>query len=156
MDELHKQLLENIHYDPETGIFTWIKQKAQRTKIGSIAGKKDNKGYVQLTYDYKNYSAHRLAWFYVYKEFPSKALDHINRNKEDNRISNLREVSSAENSQNRSSKGYWLQKAPNIWRSKIVVNNKTIYLGLFKTEEEAREAYVKAKREYHPTWSENV
>lgn len=156
MDELHKQLLEYLHYNPETGIFTWLKKKSYKTKIGSIAGNKSNTGYIQITFNYKNYRAHRLAWFYVYKQFPSKDLDHINRNKKDNRISNLRESSSFENSQNRNNKGYWLHKTPNIWRSKITVNNKVTYLGLFKTEEEAREAYIKAKREHHPTWSENV
>lgn len=156
MDELHKQLLEYLSYNPETGLFTWLKQKSSSIKIGNVAGYKDKLGYVQIKFNSKSYLAHRLAWFYVYKQFPIKDLDHINRNPTDNRLSNLREVSKAENSHNTDNKGYWLHKEPNIWRSRIIVNTKLIYLGLFKTEEEAREAYIKAKREYHPTWSENV
>lgn len=154
MDELHRRVTEFLEYNPETGIFTWIKNKGRR-KSGKVAGKVE-KGYVSIKFDYKDYRAHRLAWFYVYKEFPSGALDHINRNKEDNRISNLRETSSIANCQNKDSKGYVFHKASNKWMARIMINYKDVYLGIFKTEEEAREAYVKAKRKYHPTWSENV
>ena len=156
MAEFHKQLLENLHYDPETGVFTWIKQKSYSTQIGSIAGTKLKDGYIRIKFNSRPYFAHRLAWFYIYKEFPIKGLDHVNRNREDNRLSNLREASISENNQNRNSKGYYWYGARNMWRSKIVVYDKVIYLGFFKTEEEARAAYLKAKREYHLTWSENV
>lgn len=156
MDELHKQLLEYLYYDQDTGLFTWLKQKAHITKVGSMAGHKNKRGYIRIRFNSKFYLAHRLAWFYVYKQFPIKTLDHINRNKEDNRISNLREVSSKENSHNRDSKGYSFHKSTNKWLARIKTNHKEVYLGLFTTEEEAREAYVKAKREHHLTWSENV
>ena len=156
MDELHKQLLENLHYAPETGVFTWIKQKANKIKVGSIAGHKNKKGYIRIRFQNKFYLAHRLAWLYVYKQFPTKDLDHINRNKEDNRLSNLRETSKIENSHNRDSKGYCFHKAANKWMSQITTNRIVRYLGLFNTKEEAREAYLKAKREHHLTWSENV
>ena len=156
MDELHKQLLEYLYYDPETGLFTWIKQKAQKTKVGSIAGHRNNLGYVKIKFDNKIYSAHRLAWFYVYKQFPVKSLDHINRNPTDNRLSNLREASITENNQNTESKGYCFHKLTNKWMARIMTNHKEVYLGLFTTEEEAREAYVKAKRANHLSWSENV
>lgn len=156
MDELHKQLLENLHYDQETGLFTWLKQKAHKTKVGSIAGHKNKRGYIKIRFNSKFYFAHRLAWFYIYNHFPLKSLDHINRNKEDNRISNLREVSNIENCQNKDSKGYSFHKPSNKWMARIMINYKQVYLGLFETEDEAREAFLKAKREHHLSWSENV
>ena len=156
MDELHKQLLENLSYDPEIGLFIWIKRKARNIKIGDVAGYKTTKGYIDISFNGKLYKAHRLAWFYLYKKFPIKDLDHINRNPSDNRINNLREVSSAENAQNKDVRGYSFSKKSNKWRSAIVVNTKKVNLGCFVTEEEAHEAYIKAKRKYHPIWSENV
>lgn len=156
MDELHKQLMEYLYYDPETGLFIWLKQKSNRIKVGSIAGSKNKKGYIRIKFHNVFYLAHRLAWFYVYNQFPTKDLDHVNRNKEDNRLSNLREASKIENNHNKDSKGYCFHKATSKWMAKITTNNIAVYLGLFKTKKEAREAYLKAKREKHLTWSENV
>ena len=124
--------------------------------MGSIAGHKNKRGYIKIRFNSKFYFAHRLAWFYIYKQFPIKALDHINRNKEDNRLSNLREISSKENSHNRDSKGYSFHKPTNKWMARIMTNYKEVYLGVFETKEEAREAYLKAKRANHLSWSENV
>jgi hypothetical protein len=76
-------------------------------------------------------------------------LDHKNRIKNDNRIDNLRIVSSQQNSFNKNSKGYFFDKASNKWRAQIQVEGKRFYLGLFNTEEEARQAYLQAKEKYH-------
>lgn len=76
-------------------------------------------------------------------------VDHINRNRLDNRKCNLRLVTRQQNEWNKLSKGYYWDRDRNKWRSKIYVNKKRIYLGDFNTEEEARAAYLAAKEKYH-------
>jgi hypothetical protein len=79
-----------------------------------------------------------------------KQIDHINGNRVDNRIDNLREATNQQNSFNRTTaKGYCWNKSNSNWMAKIKLNNKTIYLGSFDTETEARNAYLKAKEIYH-------
>jgi len=79
-------------YDPETGDF-W--------RDGKILKSKNTSGYIQFRVKGKKYCAHKLAWLYVYGEYVSGDLDHINRIKDDNRIVNLRKVTRSENCQNR-------------------------------------------------------
>jgi hypothetical protein len=76
-------------------------------------------------------------------------LDHINQNRQDNRISNLRMVTNQQNSFNTNAKGYYWHKKNKKWRSKIHVNGKRIYLGYFNTEIEARQSYLEAKKIHH-------
>ena len=76
-------------------------------------------------------------------------IDHINRNKYDSRIDNLRSVTRSENKQNIPCKGYYWSKSANKWQVGIRINNKTKYIGLFKTEQEASKAYLDAKKIYH-------
>ena len=98
-----KELKELLHYDPGTGVFVWKNIiTANQKKNGDVAGGYDDKGYIKIRINYKHYLAHRLAWLYVYGEWPSKHLDHINRNPSDNRISNLREATHLENNKNAS------------------------------------------------------
>ena len=128
-----KELKELLHYDPDTGVFTW---KVQRGKVkrGDIAGCKDKEGYPMVTISRRMYFAHRLAWLYVYGEWPS-LVDHINRDKSDNRIKNLRIATNQENCRNRESSGksnhkgvYW-QKSHKRWVARISINGERIYLG---------------------------
>jgi hypothetical protein len=112
-------------------------------------------------------SAHRLAWFYVHGEFPKCELDHINGVRDDNRISNLRECSRAENMQNAgmfktNTSGYtgvtW-HKQRRKWAAQIWVNNKRMYLGLRESKEDAYALYLEAKAKYHtfqPTPREEI
>lgn len=86
-------LKKHFHYDPETGLFS---RKTKKNSNGSI----DAYGYLILKFKRKQYKAHRMAWLYVYGESPDGVIDHINRDKLDNRISNLRCVDQAENSRN--------------------------------------------------------
>jgi hypothetical protein len=112
--------------------------------------------------DRKYYLAHRLAWLYMYGELPKLCIDHINGVKNDNRISNLREVTSILNQQNYTKPnitnkanllGAFYCETRKRWFSRICVNNKRKYLGTFPTALDAHNAYVKAKRELHPTCS---
>lgn len=152
-----ERLKELLHYDPDTGVFTWIKKSKKSTVIGSVAGSKHNQGYLATSIDWKRYLLHRLAWLYVYAEFPTGLIDHINRNRSDNRISNLRVVSRSENQQNhnlfKTNKSgvagvSWTQK-DNRWRARIWLNGKTKNLGHFKTFEEAVLARKQAEKEFY-------
>ena len=86
----HADLLEVLSYDPETGLFTWVKPTARCIKPGMQAGCETARGYVSLRLFGIDYRAHNLAWFYVTGEWPVEELDHINGKPGDNRIANLR------------------------------------------------------------------
>ena len=155
----HEQLISDISYNPETGEFHWISARP-KVKVGMKAGYlKKNKGYIYIEYQGKAYSAHRLAWFYVYKKFPTEYIDHINRDKADNRIINLREATHGQNKANSKtinknglkgvSKLPWMKDNGKCWQAQIKHNKKQIYLGCFYTKEEAHEAYCKAAKELH-------
>ena len=159
MNELDStRLRELLQYDPETGIFIWIKKPPQSRKIGIEAGC-NSCGYCYIHLKNKRYAAHRLAWLYIYGNFPQLSIDHINGNGLDNRISNLREATATQNSHNvygpqsNNTSGYlgvhWVHHKRK-WRSAIVVNNKKVSLGYFFTREAAYEAYLSAKRVLHP------
>ena len=77
-----------LHYDPDTGVFTWRSKPNRRVKIGTVAGW-SNLGYVTITVDTKYYQAHRLAWMYVYGVDPGDMLVDHNGDRSDNRLSNL-------------------------------------------------------------------
>lgn len=148
----HQYLTKILSYDPNTGIFTWATPRP-KIQVGSIAGGiHKNKKYIYIEIDGKAYAAHRLAWFYIYKEFPQKQIDHINRIKHDNRIDNLREATNGQNRANSKTKNKhglkgisckkWLNENP--WEAKITVNKKNIYLGCYPTKEKAHDAYKAA------------
>ena len=156
-------LKELLHYDPETGIFTNLTQRAKRVKKGTVAGYKNPKGYIYIGVDGESYGAHRLAWLYVYGEIPLYEIDHKNELKGDNRLCNLRLDIDGKNPHNNSkpntnnTSGYlgvtWC-KACNNWQARITVKGKRIHLGYYNTAEEASEAYLAAKRDFHPFWIE--
>ncbi len=112
-DLTQDRLKELLHYCPETGVFTWIKTNGSRGKKGNIAGSINPIGYLDIGVDSKVYKAHRLAFLYVEGYFPEYGLDHINRNKSDNRWSNLRQVSQTCNMRNvkkeRITQAVWLE-----------------------------------------------
>lgn len=151
-----KQLLD---YYPETGLFTWKIANSKRTHAGDIAGSPSKKGYILIGIDGRVYRAHRLAWLYVNGCWPKNFIDHINSNKTDNRIANLRDVDGKTNmenqtrasSQNKSSGviGVSREQGRRRWRAHITTNKKMIHLGYFDTIEEASDAYIAAKRKIH-------
>jgi hypothetical protein len=128
-------------YDKETGLFTNKKGK----KIGHI----NKKGYICITYNKKELRAHRVAWEYVYGREPDGEIDHIDGDRKNNRISNLREVSRLENMNNlechRNGSFSGVRKRWNKYAVYITINRKCIYIGLYNTKEEAkkgRERYM--------------
>ena len=151
-----KYLRETLHYDPETGVFTWRVPPARNVKNGSVAGCLTSHGYIQIGVKNRLYAAHRLAWLYVYGKWPTNLIDHINGVRSDNRITNLREATSAENQYNilkeknntSGVKGVTWSKQHKKWRAQCRVNGKNHRLGLFADICEA-EQVVKQFREQH-------
>lgn len=149
-----QRLRELLRYDPETGVFTRRVKTSARTFVGKVAGAASSGGYLQIRVDSARYLAHRLAWLYMNGEWPKQCIDHINGIRTDNRITNLRDVSSGVNAQNvHNSKGRSGLVGVSVHRHGFVAfigkNHSVTYLGIFKTAEEARAAYIVAKRQLH-------
>ena len=145
-------LKEVIRYNPETGEFKWTQGKkwANRHTVGYVT----SHGYHSIMIDKVNYSAHRLAWLYVHGELP-KQIDHINHNRSDNRIANLRSVTNQQNQMNRrytgNSAGYMgvcYDKSRKQFKPHIKVNQELINLGRYDTLGEAIGARMAAEVEY--------
>lgn len=148
------RLRELVNYDPDTGLFTW-RLARRKCRPGALAGANMQNGYRAIRLDDVLYFAHRLAWLYVHGVWPAEQLDHINGNRADNRLCNLREATNAENAQNRrKTKGksglMGVRQENNKWLAEIKFNYKVIRLGLFDTPEEARQTYLAAKQALHP------
>lgn len=144
-DKLRAQMMEALSYDRETGVFHW-KVKRGIKGIG-IAGTPTYCGYVAICFDHKKYQAHRLAWLFEYGRFPSEEIDHIDGNRSNNRIENLREASRTRNSYNSPArgksrfKGVYLHSQNGNWIARIKEHRKTFHIGVFQSEEEAARAY---------------
>lgn len=139
---------EWLSYEPTTGIFRWLKMSSNKAPVGTIAGASHCKGYISIKVRGHTVLAHRLAWWFHYGAFPKNQIDHINCDKTDNRIANLREATNAQNHANRGAqrnntsgiKGVYWFKPQKAWKAQIVVNGKSIHLGCFKTKDEAANA----------------
>ena len=153
----HQEILHLLDYDTATGVFVWKNpSKYQPKQKGCVAGRIDSGGYRQIAIDNRRYNAGRLAWFYVHGVWPAELIDHINGNRDDNRLENLRECRNADNAKNRkkrrdNSLGFKgvTQDHNNRYRSTIQSDGIQIHLGMFDTAEEAHAAYVEASRRYH-------
>lgn len=153
------ELKTRLHYNPFTGVFSWVLPKGRTLKSGAIAGTTHHSGYRQIKIDGQLHQSHRLAWLYVHGYFPLQDLDHVNGDRSNNKLNNLRLASRAENTQNQrkaridNTGGYLgvsFVKRTSRWRARIQIKSKPILIGYFATPIEAHEAYLQAKRLYHP------
>lgn len=128
------ELQSQLHYNTETGIFTWIKSK-KGIFANTIAGTKRKNGYIIICINQKDYRAHRLAWLYMHGYIP-EYIDHINGVKDDNCLSNLRPATKQQNAYNSKVKstntsgvkGVCYNKEKNKWKAYIKANSKQIHL----------------------------
>lgn len=148
-----------LAYNHETGDLTWKKVRNSKL-IGTQAKCLDVSGYVQVNIAGTLVKGHRLAWLLHYGSWPDGHIDHINGIRNDNRISNLRDVSNQLNAQNQRSGsrpnstgfiGVHVSRCSDKkrYRAKIQFNGAQIHLGGYPTPELAYEAYVNAKRKLH-------
>jgi hypothetical protein len=152
------QLKKILSYDPETGLFHWKIKPSKRFAKGMQAGSLGD-GYIRIHTNGRQYGAHRLAWLYVHGVEPEHQIDHINGNPSDNRIVNLRQATQMENAQNirkpqknnsHGNLGVTYDPKKKLWRTRISINGTRKYIGKFKTQEQAAQAYLEAKRSMHP------
>lgn len=145
------QITGLFDYNPETGNFHRKTLRGGRS-VGSVAGSKDTYGYVQLMIDGKMYLAHRLAWLVEHGEWPSQEIDHIDHDRANNKISNLRLASRKTNMhhlsgvRSDSKTGVaGVSKKAFGYVARIQDSGKRRHLGSFHTLEEASAAYAAAR-----------
>jgi len=141
-------------YDSITGIMTNKITRGSRAIKGDLSGNLDPSGYWRIRLNGQRYLTHRLAFLMKFHYMP-KEIDHINGDSKDNRITNLRECTRAQNVRNgkvrgaSKFKGVSWDKGRRKWIAQIVINKKSIKLGGFEDEELAHNAYLCAARNYN-------
>ena len=145
-----------LRYDAETGKLFWKLNKGRAGKAGNEAGWFD-KGYCRVEINRKKYQAHRIAWLLTYGSWPVDQIDHINGITNDNRLTNLRDVSLIENARNKKiyknntsgTLGVYFYKRGQNYQANITINGKSKHLGYFKNKEEAIAARAAANIKYN-------
>jgi hypothetical protein len=159
MKDITAEIMRTLFdYDHDTGIFWWRVKPSRRVKAGAAAGSVSSDGYIVIGVDGTNFKAHRLAWLHFHGVWPEHEIDHLNGNRADNRIANLRDVSRSTNAQNQtrprsgSTSSYigvsWNKRAER-WHAKIMANGQRQHLGYFKSAKAAHAAYLAAKLRFH-------
>lgn len=125
------------------GELYWKVVYSNRLKVGQLAGDKDGRGYRRVMLVKTHYKMHILIWIMHFGEIPDGLIvDHIDQNISNNRIENLRILTKSQNNLNSDKRtGITFDKSRNKWRAQTSVNNRTVMLGRFDTEEEALAAY---------------
>lgn len=150
------RLKELLHYDPDTGVFTWSDAAYHRVR-GRVAGVRLAHGYIVIGVDKTQYRAHQLAWLYVHGCFPSSEIDHKDANPSNNAVNNLRLATRSQQQWNHRKrrnctsfyKGVWFDKDRKKWRSAIEAEGRRKDLGRFASPALAHLAYCRAAKKYH-------
>jgi len=151
-----EKLKELLGYSPETGVFTWNVFK-RNVKSGDVAGTVHPHGYTYIGVNGKRYKASRLAWLYMEGYYPENYIDHIDRDRGNDKWANLRHVSQSCNLRNASMKstnksgvtGVNWDKNKNSWHAQITVNYKNLWIGRFKEKIDAVKARWEAEKKYN-------
>lgn len=147
--EIDHLLDEYFYCDYEKGILYNKTQRANRLKIDSEAGSL-SQGYKKVDINGRKYQVHRIIWRMYSGKWPENYIDHIDGDKLNNKITNLREVTNRENTQNmkkhRNGKlcGFYYHKRDNLYGARIYINGFVANIGYFKSEEMANQQYLKA------------
>jgi hypothetical protein len=146
-----------LSYDPETGEFVWRVRRGKTCRAGDAAGAIKRDGYRHISIGRVKFLAHRIAWLYMTGSFPEYPLDHINRDKLDNRWANLRETNHSDNAMNcglRSDNTSGFRGVSRYkngpWVAQIFVRGRPVFLGRFDTAERAAAAYEAARAFHFP------
>ena len=150
-------IINNTKIKYEDGeILSYIKKgRSKNFKWFLLKGNVNNNGYKRIAINKKRYFYHRVIYkiynqdWDIHNEPYKNQIDHIDRNKLNNNINNLRVVSIQQNQWNNNCKGYCWDKSKNKWQSQITIDGEVKYLGCFKKEEDARNTYLAAKKIYH-------
>lgn len=152
-----ERLIELFNYDLETGLFSRKVKIGNNCKMDRPVGRISTGGYLMCKIDGVYYTHHRLAWLYVYGKWPLDQLDHIDCNKLNNSILNLREASRSQNMCNKNKmshntsgyKGVFWDKQSQKWKAQITINKKQKCLGRFDCPKKAYEVYCEKAKELH-------
>lgn len=152
----HEELSKLTEYDPLTGIFA-LRVDTLRRKKGETLGYPHKKGYIAISLGNDKYLAHRLAWFYIHGEWPTDQIDHINMNKTDNRLCNLRVASNAQNQWNTTlcknntsgQRGVRWDKQTSKWRVQVDIEGTHVHLGRFSDQAAAKNVCSGFLRKQH-------
>lgn len=157
--DLLAKLKQDLSYDPETGMFHWTRGGGPARRPSGIAGDINAIGYRRIRLGGDTYVAHRIAWLFHYGELPDDdvQIDHINGDRADNRISNLRLATRFENTRNSRRrrdntsgvKGVGWHKSTGKWVAYIRENGKHRHLGLFRSIDEAADTVRRARERLH-------
>lgn len=147
---------ERFAYCPETGVLTW-KTTPYPSKLGKPVGSLGSHGYLVVNLLGSPQLLHRIAWAIVHGEFPRDRLDHINRVRTDNRVSNLRACTHAQNLANSGlrrdntsgRKGIFWDAKKKLWRAAITIEGKQRWLGRRKDPDKAAALYADAALKHY-------
>lgn len=150
-----ERVREFLSYDPETGVFRWRVARGGM-RAGDVAGSTIGAGYVYISIDDHPYLAHQLAWLLMTGEWPQTTVDHRDRDKTNNRWSNLRPATKGQQLMNRTApknntsgvRGVTWDAARQRWKAFISVNHRQIDLGRHRDKEAAIAARAAAEREH--------
>ena len=158
MSEFQNKLKQLFEYNKETGELIWKVSTNSNVKIGDIAGSIDHRdrGYTDISIDGKRYKSHRLIWIWHFGNFDGM-LDHIDTNRRNNKIENLRIATASQNNYNTNIsksnksgiKGVYWEKFSQKWRVKIEANGKVYYFGRYSDLAKATQVMIESRKVLH-------